>query len=257
MERFLLLSIVGVLAIGGTGAAVAATSSSPATSICGSAEPSSQAVSHRPSAATSLVPAAPTSVVICRYNGLPEPGKQIAGFMLIGEQTLSDTQVTALASAFDALKATYAPGKAYSCPLDSGSEAVLHFSYASGDNVTVTVHLSGCTSSTNGAPTYINGPATGPRTVYRGYPSSLRKLALGSKSFIRAHETLLDGTGPSATVQVNAKNGDWTAEATIRKGKFSVYVTPGSDEVMLIRSGVTQETRSIRAPAGGTAHVRL
>jgi hypothetical protein len=256
MERILLLSIVAVLAIGGAGAAVAATSSSSAASSCASAQPPGTTVSNRPSAATSLVPLTPTSVLICRYNGLPEPGRKIAGFTLIGEQTLGATRVATLASAFDTLK-PFVSGKAYSCPLDSGNEAVLHFRYASGDSVTVTVHLSGCSSSTNGAPSYRNGPATGPKTVFQGYPSSLRKYAFGSKSFIRKHETLLDGTAATGTIQVDAKNGDWTAEATVHKGKFSVYVTPGSDDAALIRSGVTQASKWVTAPAGGTAHVRL
>jgi hypothetical protein len=66
------------------------------------------------------VPQGPDSVLICRYNGLPQPAGKIAGFTLTGAQALGLTQATTLASAFDALQ-PYVAGKVYSCPLDSGA----------------------------------------------------------------------------------------------------------------------------------------
>jgi hypothetical protein len=215
------------------------------------------------------VPQGPDSVLICRYNGLPQPAGKIAGFTLTGAQALGLTQATTLASAFDALQ-PYVAGKVYSCPLDSGNEAVLHFGYASGDSVTVTVHLSGCTSSSNGAPAYVNGPTTEPAVVYQGYPSALKQLAFGSKSFIRAHEDLLIGTatwcgGPypgachnqTGTIQVTAPNGDWVAGSAVHHGKYSVYVTPGRDKVQLLDSGYGTQTKVVTARGGGTSHVHM
>jgi len=274
MRRLLLLPLLVALATGSAVSALAASAASrsgnaSAASRCPGSEPNSQATSKRPGAGGTLVPHTPDAVLICRYNGLPQPAGKIAGFTLTGAQALSAAQAVTLASRFDALK-PYVLDKVYNCPLDSGSQAILHFSYPSGDGVTVTVHLSGCTSSTNGAPSYINGPATGPRTVFEGYPSALRSLAVGSKSFIRAHEDLLIGTatwcgGPypgachdqSGTIQVTAPNGDVVAGTEVHKGRFSVYVTPGRDEVQLLDSGYGTQTKRIAAKGGGTSHVKM
>jgi hypothetical protein len=270
MRRLLLLPLLVALAAGGAVSALAASAPSrsanaSAASRCPGSEPHNQATSKRAGSAGTLVPQTPDAVLICRYNGLPQPSGKIAGFTLTGAQALGATQTAALATAFDALK-EFVPGKTYNCPLDSGSQAVLHFSYPSGDGVTVTVDLSGCTKSTNGAPRYFEGTPI----PYEGYPAALKTLAVGSKSFIRAHEDLLIGTatwcgGPfpggchnqTGTIQVNASNGDWVAGAAVRKGKFSVYVTPGRDKVQLLNSGYATPSKSITAKGGGTTHVHL
>ena len=87
--------------------------------------PTSQPKSGRPGSATTLVPDAPVSALICVYNGLPEPGIQAAGFGLIGERTLSAAGTTQLAQAFNALN-PFPIGPVISCPSDSGAGATVY-----------------------------------------------------------------------------------------------------------------------------------
>jgi len=223
-RRFLIFPAIVVLAAGAAAAALAQPRSATG---CSAVEPVNLHASNRPGAAHRLVPGSPSSVLICRYNGLPTAGIDAAGYALLGEQTLSGAQVLKLADQLNKLPAI--PGWLM-CPANYDREATVFFRYPNGVDDPLTVTFANCEISSNG------------RRGRLGDPAMISKLALGSKAFIRAHEATLSGTvvkcaatchSADTSVAVYAANGDQVADVTVRDGKFKTLVTPGRDLVEL------------------------
>jgi hypothetical protein len=224
------LPFLAIMTIAG-GAAAAALAQPHAVNGCGAIEPASLPASNRPGAARELVPGTPSSVLICRYNGLPTPAIDAAGYTLLGEQTLSGAQALKLARQLNKLPAIPA---FFFCAANYYREATVYFRYRSGVGDDLTVTFANCEISDNG------------RRGRLGDPPEMNKLALGSKAFIRAHEATVTGSVVSCTgaghttcrpangsVDVYAANGDLVATATVRDGTFRTLVTPGRDLVEL------------------------
>jgi len=106
-----------------------------------------QLVSSRAGAAQALVPGGATSVLLCRYNGLAEPGSPHAFELVASRRITSRSTVASLASQLNGLPAV--PSGLH-CPADFGNDIVAHFQYASGAEDPVTVDESGCDVASNG-----------------------------------------------------------------------------------------------------------
>jgi len=87
-----------------------------------------------PGVATTLVPGAPTALVIC-----------------VGRERTQNTgpRVERLVRALNALDHV-PPGTVYACPADFGPTFALFFDYPDGDRLLVLVSASGCRFATNG-----------------------------------------------------------------------------------------------------------
>jgi hypothetical protein len=224
-RRFLLFPAIIVIA----GCAAAVALAQPHTVRgCSDVEPTNLPASNRPGATHQLVPGTPSSVLVCRYNGLLTSSIPAAGYALLGEQTLSGAQALKLAGQLNKLPPI--PGWLM-CPANYDREATVFFRYRSGVDDALTVTFANCEISSNG------------RRGRLGDPALIGKLALGSKAFIRAHEATVSGTvlrcaGASCqpaggSVDVYAANGDLVATAAVKDGKFKTLVTPGRDLVEL------------------------
>jgi hypothetical protein len=233
---------------------------------CANAAPKASP-SERPGAGSALVPATPTGVVVCRYNGLPEPGSNVAGAVLLGASQLSASGAGTLAAQFDSLPAIPS-GYTFACPADTGGAIVAYFTYSSGQDDPVTAPTSGCAFPTNGQLTRYGSSALSSR---------LDALTRGSAAFVRSHEGTIAGSvcivggiagspcwrpGFELTVQVKTATGDWTAQPAIRNGHFKALVVAGRDTVELIRNWASAhphivDTVRVTAAAGRTVHAQL
>ncbi len=209
-----------------------------------------------------LVPGRPVSVMLCRYNGLPEgagshlPGAGDAGFTLLGEAALTGAGARTLAARFNALAALPPGVEAFACPADFATVATVTFVYADGIRADpVTVELSGCKDSQNG------------HLLRVGYPAAVTRLTAGSVRFVRAHEATvrgrLRGDLADLSVEVQDASGDITSLAhRVNRGRFQLLVTAGEDTLLLIRNGeaghpVTVLRRRLRLTPGRTLSLAL
>ena len=116
-------------------------------------------------ARTTLLPAAPRELRLCRYSGVnaTPPRVLIDARLLTGRELIGR-----LVREFDSLPKV-PPGVAFSCPADIGSEIDVLAEYPGHERVAVIVSLTGCTSVTNGTVTRTalayGGSPVGPRLL--------------------------------------------------------------------------------------------
>ncbi|HTW19887.1 MAG TPA: hypothetical protein VME70_06725 [Mycobacteriales bacterium] len=93
-----------------------------------------------------LPPGIPTSALICAYGGLNPPHVlSLRAHVLLGERAAARLARQALR-----LSLTHTDGGVESCPLDDGSFDVVAFHYASGADVDLGDHVTGCAFVANG-----------------------------------------------------------------------------------------------------------
>jgi len=159
----------GALALGGSGAGAA---SGPAT--CPSKAPAGVPVNLWPAAKRKLAPAGAGAIRLCRYAGLntaATPGS-LVGSRLVRSAPL----VGKLVWEFGQLKQA-PPGAVFACPNDDGSQALALLAYRHGEEVTISVDMTGCSGVSNGdvsrtASGY--GTPVGPRLVAQLAPLTRR-----------------------------------------------------------------------------------
>lgn len=226
--------------------------------------------STRPGAEGQLVPPDVRAVLLCRYNGLPEPGSIQPGFGLVAEHRVRRrSQAAQLAAELDALPAP-APG-ATACPADTGSAIVAYFSYASVPGDPVTIGLNGCQTASNGRLTRFGDG--------RPVIEQLAALTPISRAFVLAHEAEIQGrvrqcggpapgicrpAGSTAGDEIKVLAGEGYAVGLLapRRDRFTVLVPPGREIVQLVAGWRTGRPRvlaaaRVRTRARRTTLVRL
>ena len=109
---------------------------------------------HNPRADALTVPMAPRELQLCRYYGFggfehQTPKTQARAGDLQGERILRNSiPVRSIAREFNRLRML--PRGLHTCPADEGAVLYAIFSYDGEPNVSVEVHLSGCTGAWNG-----------------------------------------------------------------------------------------------------------
>jgi hypothetical protein len=101
---------------------------------------------------------APTSALICQYDGLNR--KPVSG---LGRSVpLKAAAAAKLARRVAKISIPHVDGGVYSCPADSGSVDLLAFGYAGGTSVDLKVAPEGCSSTDNGSITTMGAPDLAP-----------------------------------------------------------------------------------------------
>jgi hypothetical protein len=236
-------------------------------------------LSTRPGADAALVPAGATSLLLCRYNGLPNPpplnvpGKPAFG--LVSSARVGDAaRVARLASELDALPA--GGDYAIACPADFGDDVVAYFGYPAGAEDPVTVDLSGCNTVTNGslhrlgldAPVVARLASLVPlpparRGVLSGYVERCGGPYPGGCS-IAPIDTCTPGGScyRSDRVSVTTAAGAAVASTRLRGARFTLALKPGRYVLRLLGDGPkihgrVLQTRRATVRAGHTTSVRF
>jgi hypothetical protein len=251
-------------------------SSAQARSLC-PASHRTAVVSARPGASASLVPAGARTVIVCRYNGLPNPPPLSTpgypSFGLIAARTVtSAARVAHLAAELDAIPQSNST-LPLACPADVGTAIVAYFHYPSGRDDPVTVDLTGCQNVSNG---HVNRLALNARVV--GQLKSL--VPIPRPATIKGKVELCGGAGPDSACRVapfsycptaslhcatsdratvRTASGRLVAQARLHDGRFTVRVPPGSYVISVLADGgtvhghVLESTRlKVRARARAT-----
>lgn len=95
-----------------------------------------------PGSSAEMVPPRPNGALACRYGGITPNGEKLAK-----SARIAGPSADRIASLIDKL---HAARGAVACPYDSGARDVLVFTYPGAAEAEVEVHLSGCTTVTNG-----------------------------------------------------------------------------------------------------------
>ncbi len=96
-----------------------------------------------PGSTSTFVPGAPRTLVACRYHGFNQ--REPVGTLAATARFAPEPFVTALN------RAPHVPnGAVFHCPLDAAEVIVLHFGYANGETLAVTVSTQGCGFASNG-----------------------------------------------------------------------------------------------------------
>jgi hypothetical protein len=211
---------------------------------CPDPEPSASGLrSARSGANTVLVPGTPTTLLLCRYEGLPEPGVRIAGFGLVAAAAVSaQSTVATFASALNRIPPTGAH-EVFSCPMDEGAGVTAWFRYASGPPDPVDIGLQGCETISNGQLHRLGLDAA--------IVSRIQALLPITSAFVSAHEATITGTarvcggtpgpcrapsGADTEVQVFDSSGYQAGFANLDKGNFAALDSPGHDRVELVEN---------------------
>jgi len=110
---------------------------------CVARPPQSVSSGQVPGSASTFVPGRPQRLLACRYHGFNQ--RQPAGSLAATAQLRAEP----IASALN--RAPHIPkGVVFSCPFDAAEVIVLHFGYANGAVLTITVSTQGCRIASNG-----------------------------------------------------------------------------------------------------------
>ena len=110
---------------------------------CSVRPPQSVSLGQVPGSAATFVPGQPRTLLACRYHGFNQ--RQRAGSLAATAQLGPEPIVSALD------RAPHIPrGVVFHCPFDAGEVIVLHFGYANGAVLTITVSTQGCRIASNG-----------------------------------------------------------------------------------------------------------
>jgi hypothetical protein len=267
--------IVLLLTIGG--------SSASATSSCPASDPGAL-VSQRPGASSSLVPTGASGLVVCEFNVIGYPGAGPRNGLIGSGQTSGAATVTQIAGALDAL--TMDANYPVACPADAGQLFVAYFQYAAGASDPVRLQLGGCDLTTNGIVSRlaIGSPVVGQITglVQPSTRTPTTPLPLGPGpvviSRIAGELRLCGGPAPGSChvesftscqpmrgcvrddrVRI-VRNGSAAATVRLKRGRFSIVVSPGRYTVELLQDGPGEhgtvvQSRTVVAPRYGTARV--
>ncbi len=236
-------------------------------------------LSTRAGATAEMVPDGAQQVLLCRYNGLPNPPPlSVAGrppFGLVASRLVLDqATVAGLSSQLDAIPETTG---AYSCPADFGTAIVAYFQYASGPADPVKVGLGGCEGVSNGhldrlaldAPVVGQLEALDPIEVARPAVINGYVLLCGGPYPGRCRVEPITVCGATAErcvttdrVTISERPGRIVETAKLRHGRFAVRVAPGRYKVTLLGDGVQVHgrvfaTKTVTARAGRISTVRF
>ncbi len=236
-------------------------------------------LSSRAGAGAAMVPPGAQQVLLCRYNGLPNPPPlSVAGkpaFGLVAQHlVLNQATVTGLASQLNAIPVTTG---VYSCPADFGTAIIAYFGYASGTANPVKVGLSGCEAISNGhvdrlgldAPVVSQLEALVPLEPVRPARIDGDVWLCGGPAPGRCRTETLTVCGPTATqcfttdrVTISKRAGGLVETVKLHQGRFAATVPPGRYRVSLLGDGSrvhgkVLQTKAVTARAGRTATVRF
>ena len=114
--------------------------------LCPAKTPARIAPERSAAARRELAPPGVGSIALCRYSSLNDhPPLSLTHSRLISRQSI----VRKLVREFDHLPR--GPRGPVACPSDDGSEILALLRYPQGREVTISVHLTGCTPATNGS----------------------------------------------------------------------------------------------------------
>jgi hypothetical protein len=231
-------------------------------------------VSERAGARQTLVPPGATTLVVCRYNGLAEPGiLGDPGFALQSHGAArGQATVQRLASELNALP-TPPPYGVEACPADFGTAAVAYFGYPSGPADPVTIALSGCEGLTDGYVAKDEGsvvsqvtglaPAVGFGTL-RGHVELCGGVSPGGcrvSTVTSCYQTAANCTTTSRVAFYTA-SGRKVGILRLRHARFSTSIPAGRYVVKLLGDGPkihgkVIETLHTTVPANGTSTVQF
>jgi hypothetical protein len=271
----LLVLVALVVTIGGSDAS--------ATSSCPASDPGAL-VSQRPGASSSLVPTGASGLLVCEFNVIGYPGAGPRNGLIGSGQASGAATVTQIAGALDAL--TMDASHPVACPADAGQLFVAYFQYPSGVEDPVRLQLGGCDEATNGSITRlaIGSPVVGQITglVQPSMQTPTTPLPLGPGpvviSTIVGRLEICGGPAPGschvgsfASYQPKrgcvkddrvriVRNGSTAATVRLKRGRFSIIVSPGRYTVELLQDGPGEhgtvvQSRTVVAPKYGAARV--